>query len=70
MTSADETALLLGYMPLVVRAPGLSEWERKFAISIVGRSKRGPVRPTEKQIRTMRRLVDDFRARTMREEGE
>lgn len=59
--SQGEIDLLLGYMPLICRSR-CSDFDRKFAISMTGRMKRGPVRPTEKQIKVMRRMADDFRA--------
>lgn len=64
--TAGEVAQLLGYMPIIVRAPGISEWSREFCVSIVGRCKRGAFTPTEKQIGVMRRLVSEFQA-SMRE---
>lgn len=62
-----ETQALLGYMPIIIRAPGISKWERDFCISIVGRMMRGPVSPSEKQIDVMRRLVGKFKEATMRD---
>ena len=63
----DETAQLLVYMPIIARAGGISDWDRNFAISVAGRMKRGPVRPTEKQIGVMRRIVAKFKDATIRD---
>lgn len=62
--SQGEIARLLGYMPIIVRASGISDWERDFCISICGRIKRGAFTPTEKQIGVMRRVVEKFQAST------
>ncbi len=56
-----ETAVLVHYLPHVVRSAGLSDWERKFCASLIARSKRGGWTPTAKQVRVLRRLVDNFR---------
>jgi hypothetical protein len=60
--AAGEMQLLLHYMPILVRAPGLSDWERTFCASITARRRGGAVRWSGKQIATMRRLVARFRA--------
>ena len=61
MTSEGETDRLLGYMPIIARAPDITDWERKFAISIAGRLKRSPgFRPSGKQVSVMTRIVDKF----------
>jgi hypothetical protein len=57
---------LLHWMPIVVRAEGLSAWERVFCASIVARSRAGPWRPSARQIAVMRRIVSTFQARTLR----
>lgn len=59
---ADDTALLLHYMPIIVRSGTVTEWERQFAASIIARSRKGAFRPSEKQTAIMRRIVDEFRA--------
>lgn len=61
-----EVAQLLGYMPIIMRSGGISEWSREFCVSIVGRCKRGAFTPTDKQIGVMRRMVSEFQA-SMRE---
>ena len=53
---------LLHYVPIVIRAPDLSKWERDFCISIAGRLKRGAFTPSEKQIGVLRRIVTDFQS--------
>lgn len=65
MTDANEVDLLVGYMPLCVRADTVTDWERKFCASIIAQTRRGR-RPTAKQAATMRRIVDAFRDATMR----
>lgn len=65
MTTHGEVDRLLIYMPIITRAGGINEWERKFCISIAGRMKRGAFVPTEKQIATMKRIVGDFQDQTM-----
>ena len=65
--SPGEIDQLVGYMPIIMRAPGISDWSRQFCISIAGRVKRGAFTPTEKQIGVMRRLVAEFQA-TMRDD--
>lgn len=69
MTAATpgEIDQLLSYMPIIMRAPGISDWSRQFCISIVGRTKRAAFKPTDKQIGVMRRLVEEFQA-TMRDD--
>lgn len=60
MTTQGETDLLIHYMPLIVRAPGLSDWERQFCITACGFIKRGAWQPSAKQIGVMRRLHAKF----------
>lgn len=52
---------LLTYVPLLIRSSLVSDWERKFCISIAGRMKRQRVVLTEKQKRVLKPLVDRFR---------
>ena len=61
-----EISVLLGYMPIVVRDGGISDWERKFCASIIAQNRRGPFRPSVRQIDAMRRIVHDFQRRTLR----
>jgi hypothetical protein len=67
MTRTPEVENLLGWMPIAVRAPGLSEFERSFCISICGRIKRGAFTPSEKQLAVMRRIVARVREEAMGE---
>jgi len=60
VTTPGETDLLIHYMPIIVRAPGLTDWERQFCISACGKIKRGTFKPSEKQIGVMRRLHGKF----------
>ena len=66
--ATDDVAQLLHWMPIITRAPDISDWTRQFCISIAGRMKRGTVNPTEKQIAVMRRIVGEFKAATMGDE--
>ena len=59
-----EVQRLLGYMPIIVRAAGITDWERQFCISITGRIKRGPITPSSAQIATMQRIVAAFQRAT------
>ena len=68
MTAPAEVDRLLGYMPIIIRAPDISDWERQFCISIVGRIRRGAFCPTDKQIRVMTRIVDEFQTAVMTDE--
>ena len=66
MTSTGETDRLMGYMPIIARAPDISDWERQFAISIAGRIKRSPgFQPTDKQVSVMARIVEKFQRDAM-----
>lgn len=66
MTEHGETSRLLGYMPIIARAPDITDWERQFAISITGRLKRSPgFQPSEKQVSVMTRIVEKFQRETM-----
>jgi len=67
---AGETDRLLGYMPIVVRADGVSDWERKFCASIISRQRGKSFAVSEKQARIMNRIVSAFQERTMRADGE
>lgn len=53
-------------LPLVVQAPGLTEWERQFCASVIRRDRGGRFAPTPKQWAVLRRLVDTWRAENMR----
>ena len=63
--ATDDVAQLLHYMPIIMRAGGISDWTRQFCISIAGRMKRGPVNPTENQIAVTRKIVAEFKEKTM-----
>ena len=68
MTNPAETAILIHYMPIIVRAPGLTDWERQFCVSACGKIKRGAWQPSAKQIDVMRRLHAKF-TDTMRDDA-
>ena len=61
-------AQLLHYMPIIVRSAGISDWERKFCASMIGRARRTAFEPTEKQVATMQRIVTAFQAEVMRDD--
>jgi hypothetical protein len=63
VTTTAEIERLVHYMPILVRDGGVSEWERKFAASIIHRSRRTSFVPTDKQIGVMKRMVDAFQDR-------
>ena len=63
-----EIAVLVGYMPIIVRDGGISDWERKFCASITARHRRGPFTPSARQIDVMRRIVREFQHRRMRDD--
>lgn len=66
MTTQGEVERLLGYMPIIARASGVTDWERQFAISIAGRLKRSPgFHPSSRQVAVMSRIVDAFQRSTM-----
>jgi hypothetical protein len=63
-----EIVVLIGYLPFLVRDGGISDWERRFCVSLLRAHRRGEFRPSVRQIDVLRGLVRDFRARSMREE--
>jgi hypothetical protein len=65
MTRTPEADQLVGWLSVCVRAPGLSEFERSFCISILGREKRGGFVPSEKQMAVLRRIVARVREEAM-----
>ncbi|MBC7157381.1 MAG: hypothetical protein H5U20_07685 [Rhodobacteraceae bacterium] len=65
-----ERLVLVHRMAILVREPGLTEWERSFAASIVAADRRGRFRPSEKQVGVMRRIVADHNARTLRPDAD
>jgi hypothetical protein len=67
MTRTPEADMLIGWLRIAVRATGLSEFERGFCISILGREKRGAFTPSEKQLAIMRRIVARVREEAMGE---
>jgi hypothetical protein len=58
--SADEIGRLLHWMPIILRAYGVTEWERKFCASMVAKAKAGRFVPTQKQAEAMRQIVDAY----------
>lgn len=68
MTGAEQDRLL-GYVPHIIRASGISPWERKFCISIAGRMKRQVFTLSYNQGIALTRVVDAFQARTMADDA-
>jgi hypothetical protein len=62
MTAEDD----FHYLPIIVRASGLSDADRKFVASLLARTKRGPVRLSVKQASWLGRIVRDFRNEHLR----
>lgn len=62
-----QAADLLHYLPIIVRT-GISDWERQFCISIIGRMKRGAFNPSPSQSKVIVRLVEAFKERTLRDD--
>jgi hypothetical protein len=67
MTRTPEAENLIGWLPICVRAPGLSDWSRKFCASIIARNRRGGFVPTEAQLVVMRDIVGKVRAQALGE---
>ena len=65
-----ETDRLLHYMPIIVRAPDITDWERRFCASILGAAKRRAFVPSPRQIATMGRIVAAFQNTAMRRDGD
>ena len=69
MTATDgEIAVLIGYMPQIVRSAGITDLDRKFCASIIAQSRRGRFTPSPRQIAIMRRLKVAFQDATMRDD--
>lgn len=69
MTTTAEADRLVHYMPILVRDGNVTEWERKFAASIIHRSRsKNGFTPTAKQIAVMDRMVAEFQRRAMTED--
>lgn len=52
------------YLPILVRDGGVTDWEREFCISLLGQQRRGRVL-SEKQLATLDKIVDAFKARSL-----
>jgi hypothetical protein len=61
--SPDEAAALLTWARIMVRSD-VTDWERKFCISVIAADKRGR-KMTDRQFATLRRMVEPFRARAL-----
>jgi hypothetical protein len=57
---------LLHLLPTVVRSPDLTDWERKFCVSVIGAQKRRPCQPSEKQMGVLRRIVGAWKDKNLR----
>lgn len=62
-----EADRLMHWMPIIVRASGISDWERKFCASMIARSRARVFTPSHKQIAVMERIVSEFQARELSE---
>jgi hypothetical protein len=51
-----------------VRASGITTWERKFMASLIARNRSGRFVPSRGQLVQLRRVVGEFKERTMRDE--
>lgn len=60
MVAQNEVSQLLHWMPIIVKAPDVPDWDRKFCASITGRMRRGAFAPSPKQLAVMRKIVDRF----------
>lgn len=65
-----EVSRLLGYMAIIVKAAGISEWERTFCASVIRQMSQRAFWPSDGQARVMTRIVGDFQERTMRVDGD
>lgn len=63
MSEQAEIDRLVHYMPILVRDGALTAWERTFCASIIAQDRRGPFRPSARQLGSMRRLVEAFERR-------
>ena len=59
----DELDRLANYMPIIVQADGVSDWERNFCASMIAQDRKGTFDPSYKQIAVMKRIVRDFQTR-------
>ena len=71
--SQVEVDRLVTWLTVVVRADDTPAWERTFAASIIRQarrpSKRGPWRPSPRQLRVMARIVERFQRDVLGDEG-
>ena len=56
------------YLPILVRDPDVTEWERSFCASLIRQESAGR-RLSEKQAATLEGIVERFRGRVMRDDG-
>lgn len=60
---------LLHFVPHAMRSGCVTQWERKFLISIAGRMRRGSFRPTSKQVRTLAPIIAKFKKQSLASEA-
>ncbi len=60
---------LIHYAPIIVRSSVPTDWERKFLASIIAKTRKGKVL-TERQGEVLGKIVDKFKAATMRQDDE
>jgi hypothetical protein len=56
------------YAPIIVRAEGISDWERKFCASIIAQQRKGRAL-SDKQLACMAKIVTRFQDAVMRDGG-
>ncbi len=56
------------YAPIIVRSSVPTDWERKFCASIIAQERKGRAL-TQKQEKTLGRIVKKFQDATMRDDG-
>lgn len=62
-----EVERLIRFLPVIVRSDAVSDWEREFCISILSRNQKGRWLPSQRQAAVMRRVVDAFVRRELRD---
>jgi hypothetical protein len=62
----DEIAALMVWPPIIVRASGITPWERKFMASLIARNRSGRFVPSRGQLVQLRRIVGEFKEQTLR----
>lgn len=66
MQRSGEDEALIGWLSILVHAPGLTDWERKFCASLIARERKSPVRLSQKQRVILSRIVREFKEQELR----